>query len=366
MGTGAGILTNIKACHSESLVDDKWDQFLQSVPSGEYQQSSMWARVKRVEGWEPIRWVFRNNDAVAGGFQILWKKTKIGRIGYISRGPVIPAEGCLSKNLVLKLVVQSLKIKKIKALIVQTPSSEETEVPFEQFGFIPNNLVKVLTSTIRVDVSDGINGFQGRMNTNTRRIIRQAVKKGVVVREGNQEDIGLFFRLMEASCRRQGARPNPPTERSFEEVWSSFAPKGCCRLTIAEFEGRPVSGLLCLPFGKVVHLWKKGSLAGYLHLHPMDLLYSEVFCWASQKNYKMCDFEEMVDRSAAEKIFKGEPIPVEEIHPRDRIHLRFGGKPYLLQDSHLFVKNHLIRYLLNFRFKNITTRLIKGVVKENN
>jgi hypothetical protein len=217
-----------------------------------------------------------------------------------------------------------------------------------------------------VDVSDGVNGFEGRMNKTSRSSCRQAVKKGVTIREGNREDIGLFFRLMEATCRRQGVQPNPPTVRSFEEVWSSFAPKGCCRLTIAEFEGQPVSGLLCLPFGQVVHLWKKGSLPKYLHLHPMDLLYYEAFCWASRGNYIMCDVEEMADRSAAGKILKGESIPIDEIHPRDIFHLRLGGEPYLLQDSYLFVKNHLIRYLLNFRFKNITTRLIKGVVKENN
>jgi hypothetical protein len=350
---------------SDILEDQEWDEFLLNNHLGEFQQSSMWARVKNVEGWSPYRYIFKKQEKIIGGFQILWKKTRVGRIGYISRGPVAPEEGLFSKDSVLDEVIRAVKIKKINALIIQPSSSVENGFPVEKYGLIPNNLIKVVTSTIRVDVSDGVNGFEKRMNPNTRRIIRQSEKKGVKVREGGKDDIELFFWLMEASCRRQGANPNPPTVSSFEEVWLSFSSLGCCRLTIAEFEGKPISGLLCIPFGKVVHLWKKGSLQEFLHLHPMDLLYYEAFCWASQAGYEVCDFEEMVDSQAAEKIIKGEPISVEEIHPRDRIHLRFGGKPYLMQDSYLLIPNIFIRYFLSYVDGNKQyLRIIKKFIKD--
>lgn len=347
---------------SEGFINEEWDKFLQSTPCGEYQQSSMWARVKSLEGWKPIRWIISDNQEIIGGFQLLWKNTKLGKIGYISRGPAVSDQVYLSKDKILESVVQAAKLKKINALIIQPPACEGEGYPFKRFGFIPNHIMKVASATIRVDISDGIKGIEGRMNPNTRRIIRQSAKKGVKIREGNKEDIGLFFRLMEATCRRRGIHPNPPTVRSLEEVWMSFEPKGCCRLTLAEFDGKTISGLLCLPFGKIVHFWKKGSLAEYFHLHPMDALYYEALTWASRNNYERCDFEEMLDRAAAEKMVRGEYVPFESIHPRDRIHIRFGGKPQLLFESQLFVNNYIFRRLITLLGKKTAARLFKKIV----
>jgi hypothetical protein len=35
--------------------DSGWDAFLESIAQGHFQQTSMWARAKSIEGWRPIR-----------------------------------------------------------------------------------------------------------------------------------------------------------------------------------------------------------------------------------------------------------------------------------------------------------------------
>jgi hypothetical protein len=69
----------------------------------------------------------------------------------------------------------------------------------------------------------------------------------------------------------------------------------------------------------------------------------------------------MLDHAAAEKIIRGEQVSLEEVHPRDRIHLRFGGKPYLLADSYLFLKNSLARQLM-FLFRS--NKSIQGRIRK--
>ena len=41
--------------HSPGNSDASWDEFLMKTPMGQFQQSSMWAQVKEVDGWESLR-----------------------------------------------------------------------------------------------------------------------------------------------------------------------------------------------------------------------------------------------------------------------------------------------------------------------
>ena len=76
---------------SEADDDPVWDAFLLGTPLGQFQQSSAWARVKRLEGWRATRFMVTAGERIVTGFQILWK-TRFGlRFGYVSKGPVVMA-----------------------------------------------------------------------------------------------------------------------------------------------------------------------------------------------------------------------------------------------------------------------------------
>src|SRR5215831_9968162 len=68
---------------SPEAVDAEWDGFLAASPLGHFQQCSLWALAKNAEGWKPLRMVLRKQGRLAGGFQILWRRTRLGPIGYI-------------------------------------------------------------------------------------------------------------------------------------------------------------------------------------------------------------------------------------------------------------------------------------------
>src|SRR5256885_1684080 len=71
---------------NRSSEDPKWDTFLQATASGHFQQSSLWALVKAAEGWRPVRLVITADDTAMGGFQILVRRTRLGKVGYIYKG----------------------------------------------------------------------------------------------------------------------------------------------------------------------------------------------------------------------------------------------------------------------------------------
>src|SRR5689334_11430067 len=74
---------------SHGLEDADWDTFLQRSPLGQFQQSSIWAQAKASEGWSPVRILLTVGQNLVGGFQLLWKRSRLGRIGYVSKGPVV-------------------------------------------------------------------------------------------------------------------------------------------------------------------------------------------------------------------------------------------------------------------------------------
>ena len=160
--------------HSPGNSDASWDEFLMKTPMGQFQQSSMWAQVKEVEGWECLRVVATLKDQIAGGFQILWRNTRLGRIGYVSKGPVaVPETQSLIERLVVLMCDQARK-NKILALIVQPPDdSQITSDILGHYHFIQSNPMGVIETTLLVDVSNGKEALdKGMSRKDTRRNVR--------------------------------------------------------------------------------------------------------------------------------------------------------------------------------------------------
>jgi len=339
--------------HSHGNSDASWDEFLMKTPMGQFQQSSMWAQVKEVDGWECLRVVATLKDQIAGGFQILWRNTRLGRIGYVSKGPVVVPE---TEGLIGPLVVlmrDQAKKNKILGLIVQPPDdSQITSNILGQYHFTQSNPAEVIETTLLVDVSKGKEALDKCMNRKTRRNVRLANQNGVTIREGTEEDIGLFFNLMSATCKRQGVRPNPPTEEALRQLWLTFSKYNCLRVTFAEYNHEVIAGSLNIVFGRKVNLWKKGWNYKYPDQHPNDLLYYEILHWACSNEFNHCDFISF-HRSIADALQKGTPLSDAQEKSRHIFNLRFGGISKLLPPARIWIANPLIR----FGYENVLVHL---------
>jgi peptidoglycan pentaglycine glycine transferase (the first glycine) len=349
---------------STDLLDPAWDRFLEIAPTGQFQQSSLWAVTKKADGWRPLRAVFRSDDQVVGGFQILTQKKKIGTIGYISKGPVLLEETPDRCAEILETMFRVVQENRIVALIIQPPDDSRV-LPslLEKLPFMENSLMRVNESTLCVDVSQGFPAVQQNMRRSTRRLTRQALKMGVTIREGNETDLPLFFDLMLETCRRQGATPNPSSLEALRSLWSAFAPTKRIRLTFAEFEGKSVSGLLCIPFGRAMNIWKKGWNATATACHPNELLNADALEWASQHGLQFADFAAL-DRSIALSLTNGQEISAEQMGKRDFFNMGFGGFPKLLPPARVYIQNPLFRRLYSSVISNpATQRLLHAFAK---
>ncbi len=325
------------------------------TPMGQFQQSSMWAQVKDVDGWESLRVVATLKDHIAGGFQILWRNTRLGRIGYASKGPVaVPETQSLIERLVILMGDQARK-NNILGLLVQPPDdSQITSDILGRHHFIRSNPMGVIETTLLVDVSKGKEALDEGMSRKTRRNVRLANHSGVTIREGTEKDVDLFFNLMSATCERQGVKPNPPTEEALHQLWLTFSEHHCLRVTFAEYHHEVFAGSLNIVFGKKVNLWKKGWNFKYPDRYPNDLLYYEILHWACSNKFNHCDFIAF-DRSIADALQKGVPLSDAQEKSRHIFNLRFGGVPKLLPPARIWIANPLLR----FSYENILIHLAR-------
>ena len=152
---------------SEEAEDEGWDRFLERNPAGQFHQSSIWARAKASEGWSSVRVVIGGEGGVMGGFQLLWRSSRFGRIGYVSKGPVLEslesrADAQLLEGYAAGLLKEVARRKKLRAVIVQPPDfCEAMSGSLRDAGWLPGTPMGVNDATWIVDVSDGFERWNG-------------------------------------------------------------------------------------------------------------------------------------------------------------------------------------------------------------
>lgn len=347
---------------SLEMEDSAWDNFLQTTPLGQFQQSSQWAQAKSSDGWQPIRLILTLDGQIAGGFQILAQRTRFGRIGYISKGPVAVPEDPALLDYLVGLIVSSIKAHHINALIIQPPDeSSIDDALLARHQFLPNHLTDVISATLLMDLSCGMDEIRQRLRRRTKAGIRLAEERGVNIRQADERDIETFFSLMVATCARQQTKPNPATVAVMRAVWKAFYSHGQVRLTFAEYEGEPIAGLLCLCFGKRVTAWKKGWSGRHHERYPNQILTFEAIEWSQRNGYESLDFAAL-DRDLACTLLRGDPLSESQKKSRHFFNLAFGNKPLLLSESLIYIRNPVVRQIYKIaKIVHRATRTTKGV-----
>jgi lipid II:glycine glycyltransferase (peptidoglycan interpeptide bridge formation enzyme) len=329
---------------SPGSTDPAWDHFLQSTSLGHYEQSTLWARAKRCEGWWPIRIVLSLDGHVAGGVQILARRTRLGDVGYINRGPVVLPEDPALLDFLMDMLVLTTKTKNLRGLVVRPPDESTIDDRlWAHHRFLPNDLVKFDSATLAIDLAIGMESIKRGMRRSVRKEVRQSEERGIKVREGGEEDIHTFFALLMAICHRLGKKPQPATEKAFLEVWKAFQPSGCARLSFVEFDAEIIAGLFSLCFGARVTAWRMGWSGKHRERHPNHRLMCEAIQWAHDRRYKVFDFAGL-DRDIAISLLRGDLLLERQKAGKDFAHLGYGGTPRLLADSHVYISHPLLRF----------------------
>ncbi len=347
---------------SEDIRDDRWDSFLEKIPEGSFEQTSGWAEAKRSAGWKSIRVVALLENRILGGSQILVKQLPFGfRVGYLPRGPVCEngRDDVLTLNLtVLKKVC---KDSHLSCLIVQPANNGSLiEDSLLRSGFRRDATLGIISATTAIDLTQTYEAILSRMTRNFRYNIRFAERNGVIIRDGKREEIGLFFKLMLETCRRQGVNPNPSTESFIQKLWDVFSPHGNIRFFLAEYNGEVVSGLMCIPFGKVCNAWKMGWSGKYENSRAVHFLHWKAIQWGKDNGYHSYDFMG-INRSLAETILEGNHF-YKVAKGASLFKLSFGGEVRLLPEACYYFKSPLLGLLYTKVYPYF--RKIKGAIVE--
>ena len=330
---------------SEMMEDPCWDDFLQRTPLGHFQQSSLWAQAKLSDGWSPIRFILRMDGQITGGFQILARHSRLGKIGYICKGPVLEPEDPILMDLLIKQVVAVARTNQLKALIVQLPdASGFNDELFTSHSFLPNHLIDLVTATLLLDLSGGMPDIEKRMRKSTLAQVKRTQARKVTIREGTEYDISTFFSLMASTCERQRTKPVPSTETALMAVWRAFHAPGSIRMGLAECENEIIAGIICIRFGQRVTAWKKGWSGAYSEQNPNHLLMYDAIQWAHRTGSEIVDFSAL-NRRIAENLLNGISIGGSAECRRDWFNLGYGNRPQLLPESHVYISNPLSRLL---------------------
>jgi len=162
------------------------------------------------------------------------------------------------------------------------------------------------TAVMVLDLSPGLDkvleGFKSKWRYN----IRLAERKGVSIREGTRDDIAPFYAILQETARRD--RFVVRARSYFEKLWDELKPRGMLKMFMADFEGRPIAGILLTCMGERVIYTYGASSNEHRNVMPNHLIQWTAIRWAVENGYRIYDFRgvsPMREGKAAEEHIAG-------------------------------------------------------------
>ena len=237
-----------------SEADAEWDAFVAAHPRGSLLQTTNWARLKSRFGWSSQRVWMRRDGRLVGGAQVLFRSVALGvvKLGYIPHGPLVDWSDAEQVDVLLNHVDQAAYgrgagMVKIEPRIWQDEMGPvEWEALYRRYGCIASPDTIQPPRTVVIDLQPSEEEILARMKQKTRYNIRLAEKKGVTVRQGTAADLPAFNRLMQVTGQRDQFGVHDANY--YRAAFEIFAPDNAA-LWLAEFEGRPLAGVMVFTSG---------------------------------------------------------------------------------------------------------------------
>jgi lipid II:glycine glycyltransferase (peptidoglycan interpeptide bridge formation enzyme) len=302
----------------------EWDDFVAATPGGHHAQTSRWAQVKDILGWDAARVILRADDRIVAGAQVLLRPVgRAGKVAFVPRGPLLGDDDprlTAEMDAALMTFARKAKVRYIK---VQPPANRHDLVPaLGSLGWTASAMEAAPSATVRIDLFQSEDELLQRMHTTTRRYVRQGPRRGLEIRTGGEADLPAYYRIVEATSRRQGFTPYPL--RYYETMWREFARDGRATMLLAEHEGRLLSAVLVIGWGDSATYKMGGWLGERASVRPNEPIHWAAMRWAKAAGYRYYDFDG-VAKSVAETIARGETLDHRAVKGVASFKLQFGG-----------------------------------------
>lgn len=266
---------------------EQWNAFLLQK-GGHLLQSYEWGEFKSCFGWRACRVALEGREEIIAGAQLLIRDLPLGSLAYIPRGPVIdPQKGEALETLLAQL---HLLARQESALFLRLEPDWEggDRGNLLRRGGFRRALQSIQPqSTLAVDIEGDLESILSQMKPKTRYNIRLAERKGVVVKEGREEDLEAFYQLLRITGSRD--RFFVHSGRYYLEAWRAFAPRGMGRLLLAFYGHQMLAGLMVFAFGHRAYYLYGASSGEHRNLMPNHLLQWEAIRWAKERGCLVYD-----------------------------------------------------------------------------
>ncbi len=289
----------------------EWKDLLTTLPGGHLLQSWEWGHLKELYGWQAHRIAWREQGTPHAAAQILRRAIVIPglrdrlSILYCPRGPALDwSDETLRKRVLSELCQYAqrqgaifLKIDPDLAIgfgLPNEPDAEEDPLGQEvleelrETGWRSSIDQVQFRNTLLLDLTKPEDELLSAMKQKTRYNIRLAGRRGVTVRHGNLEDIGLLFHMYaETSVRDNFPIRNPAY---YQDAWGEFIRLGMAQPLIAEVGSKPIAALIVYRFKDTATYMYGMSRSIHRDKMPNHLLQWEAIRWAQQVGCLTYDF----------------------------------------------------------------------------
>ncbi len=202
------------------------------------------------------------------------------KFAYIPKGPLLTWDNA-SQTKQLFAAIHRLARKSGAALLRIEPEmrdAPEHRQHLSDLGFSPAPHAIQPQTTVWVDLTADEDVILARMKQKWRYNVRLAGRKGVVVRQGDADDVERFIDLMQVTGQRKDFGVHAP--EYYRTFWRLFAPAGHAMLFVAEFEGEMLAGIMVARAGDKAYYFYGASGNKRRNLMPSHLLQWEAMRWA--------------------------------------------------------------------------------------
>ena len=294
------------------LIDvNTWNKCIEVFPDSHFLQTSLWADVKRENGWEPfyLLWKDLQGNIIAGAL-ILERTVKFinlisTKVHYCPKGPMLNTRDN-DRISEIFLGLQSFS-KNRKGIFIKIDPDLVTEIQTENFEDFPflnfnpdypellkkNNWIESkeqiqFRNTIVISLEKTDEQILKDMKQKTRYNIRLSEKKGVKVRIGNKSDFEDLFKLYAETAIRDHFVIR--SKSYYLNLWSKFFDAELCEPIIAELDGEILAAVIIY-----FHSVKAYYVYGMSSEKNRNLMATYLIQWkaiqrAREKNCEMYDF----------------------------------------------------------------------------
>ena len=243
----------------------EWDGFATRYTDLIFYQSP-WSEVLRKGlGGQPLYFCLREGGKIVAGLPGVLLNFKIFRVLYAS----IPYGNMIGEKSYFEPFAELLNrefpemgIHQVR--ITDSPFSE----PLLPYRFRQETAKSTLLDLRGLDKARMWNGYKKYI----RRDIRKSQRSGVTIRAGASRNcVKTFYELYLASMERNRAMAKYPF-RWFEAIYGEMVERGMGDFLIAEWNGRPVAGVVLIHSTTTLHYFHNGSRPEFLKLCPNELL----------------------------------------------------------------------------------------------